>query len=329
MLGLPAGAPAQTASAQTASAAAAPSGYRDTRADDGRTVPAYLPSTDPDRVVRVFSVTFWARQGERRSVTADVIARQPATTPDSALMAAVSVSCSPTGGGVASAGATQNLVRGSGARFTPRFVYDVPRTGMVGCVLVATGLRPRPVASGYASANRWYVDAGSSLSVSQPLGWWARSLETDARSRVLGRGQSWSPIQVVTRVDPAGTAFTVTSDHKVTTCSSVGGSRDASTAGRELCADRVETTGSRVRSVVTAVQLDRRGDPCARPQEFSTLRRVTPTIHHAMVFSQGVVRVSRSAACRPVFRISGRLEQVGGADLVIHAPSERTTILSH
>lgn len=308
--------------------AAPPSAYQDSSADDGRTVPAYLGSSDPDRVVRVFSVKFWAREGERRYITSRVVARQPASTPDTLLMASVSVSCSPTDGGVANAGATQNLLRGSATVFTPRFVYDVPRTGMVGCVLVASGLRPRPVASDRTSANVWFVDSGSYLSVSEPMGWWARTFASLARSRVVERGQGWTPIRRTMRVGPSENSFELTSDHKVTTCSAVGGSRDSTTGGRELCSERVSTAGSRVRVVVSATQLDGDGDPCAAAQTFATERRVSPDVHHAMVFSKGVVAVSHQRPCTPVFRIRGRLEQVGGADLVIHAPSERTAVLA-
>lgn len=308
-------------------AVAAPdSAYQDSHADETRTVPAYRDSTDPHRVVRVFSVRFWAREGERRYVTSRILARQPSSTPDSVLMASVSVTCSPANGDVVNAGATENVVRGSASVFTPRFVYVVPRTGMVSCVLVASGLRPRPVSSGLESDNVWFVDTGSFLSVSEPMGGWTRSVATSARSRVLDRGERWAPVMTVARV-LARHAFEVTSDHKVTTCSSVGGSRDSTTLGRELCDGRVTTQGSWVRLIVSAVQLDRRGAPCADRQVFSEQRKVSPTVHHAMVFSKALVRVSHAAACRPRFAISGSLVQVGGADLVVHAPAERTSIL--
>jgi hypothetical protein len=307
-------------------APAPPSAYQDDRADRTRTIPAYRASTDPDRVVQVFSVKFWAREGERRYVTSQVIARQPRSTPDSLLMASVSVSCSPATGKVTSAGATENVLRGSSSSFSPRFVYVVPRTGMVGCVLVASGLRPRPVSSGRTSDNVWVVDAGSSLSVSEPIAGWARSVTSARRSRVLDRGEAWTPVRFRARV-PGSRTFEVTSDHKVTTCSAVGGSRDSSTLGRELCDGRVSTQGTWVRLVVSAVQLDRHGDPCAAPQRFTEERKILADVHHAMVTSKVVVRVSRAGDCRPRFAIRGRLVQVGGADLVVHAPSERTSVL--
>jgi len=310
-------------------AAAVPdSAFRDDRADESRTIPAYLDSTDPDRVVQVFSLRFWAREGERRYVTSRVVARQPSSTPDSLLMASVSVTCYPASSEVTNAGATENVIRGSASVLTPRFVFVVPRTGMVACVLVASGLRPRPVSSGTTSDNVWFVDSGSYLSVSEPMAGWARSVTSSGRSRVLDRGESWAPVSTIARV-PARRAFEVTSDHKVTTCSAVGGSRDSSTLGRELCDGRVSTQGTWVRLVVSAVQLDSHGDPCADTQVFSEQRKVVADVHHAMVASKVVVRVSHAGACRGRFAISGRLVQAGGADLVVHAPSERTSILPH
>ena len=301
--------------------------YSDSRADEGRTVPAYLDPEDADRIVRVFSVKFWAREGERRYITSRVLARQSSSTPDSLLMASVSISCSPSEEGVSNAGATQNVMRGGGAVFTPRFVYVVPRTGMVGCVLVASGLRPRPSASGPASGNVWSVEPGSYLSVSEPMGWWPRSLASGATSRVIERGQRWTPIASVVPVGATDTSFEITSDHKVTTCSAVGGSRDSSTGDRELCEGRVSTSGSWVRLTVSAVQLDRRGEACAEPQIFRSTRKVSPDVHHAMLFSKSVVQVSRASSCDSRFAIRGSIEQVGGADVVIHAPSERTSVL--
>ena len=301
--------------------------YSDSRADEGRTVPAYLDPEDADRIVRVFSVTFWARQGERRYITSRVLARQATSTPDTLLMASVSVSCSPSKEGVSNAGATQNVLRGDRVVLTPRFVYVVPRTGMVGCVLVASGLRPRPSASGPSTANVWYVELGSYLEVSEPMGWWPRSLASRATSRVIARGQRWTPIASIVPVGADETSFELVSDHKVTTCSSVGGSRDSSTDGRELCAGRVSTRGSWVRLVVSAVQLGRQGRACAKPQVFRSLRKVTPEVHHAMVFSTSVVPVSRAASCGSRFAVRGSIEHAGGADVVIHAPSERTSVL--
>lgn len=302
--------------------------FRDTVADAGRTVPAYLGVTDDRRVVRVFSVRFWANKGERRYVMSRAVARQGPSTPDSLLMASVSIICSPDNGRVVSASATENLRRGTSTVFRPRFVYVVPRTGMVECVLLASGLRPRPSSRGYVSRNVWTIGSDSYLSVSESMGVWSQSLHSHARSRVLDGRERWTPIARVATVH-AKRSFELTSDHKLTTCSAVGGSRDATTVGKDLCSSRVSTQGTVVRLTVSAVQLDARGSPCAKAQVFSRTRRVTASVHHAMVFSTSVVRVSRAKRCRPEFAIRGSLEHVRGADVVVHAPSELTSIVPH
>ena len=287
----------------------------------------WLSPTDPERYVRVMSVRFWARQGERRYITSQVVARQPSGTSDPLLMAAVSVTCSPQAGGVANAGATQNLLRGSATTMTPRFVYRAPRTGMAACVLTASGLRPRPSAVGYPSSNLWYVAPGSFLAVSAPVPRWGGTMSTDERSRVLDQGEAWAPVRRIVRVGPVR-EFELVSDHKLTTCAAVGGSRDSSTQGRELCAGRVDRTGTTVRLVVTAVQRRRTGGSCGAPQVVDDrLAWVRASVHHRMVFSKGVVRVSRAPGCTREFLVTGTIRHVRGADVLVHAPSERTSVL--
>jgi hypothetical protein len=307
-------------------AASVVTAYRDTVVDETRTVPAYLSPADPDRLVRLHTVRFWARAGEKRYVTSEVVGWQPTTTPDSLLMAAVSVSCSP-GVGVTTAGATQNLLRGTAARFNPRFVFTAARTGMAACRLDATGSRPRPLWFGSARKNVWRVRDGSFLSVSRPLPRWSRNLTSSARSRVLDPGERWAPVARTVRVGDVR-SFELVSDHKVTTCSATGGSRDATTLGKDMCTHRVSRAGSTYRLVVTASQRRRSGAPCGDRQVVVSRRtRVAPDVHHRMLFSKGLVRVSRAPGCVPTFRVVGTIVHLHGADLMVHAPSERTAVL--
>lgn len=298
---------------------------RDEHADSSRAIPAYRSPSSEDRIVRIFSVTFRAVAGERRLIAGKIIARQPSSTPDSALMAAASVTCSPAND-IPGAGATENVLRGRTSTLTPRFVYVAPRTGTVTCAALASGLRPRPVSRGYASSNVWVVDSGSYLSVSAPLGSWARTVDSDATSRVVEDRGSWTALSRIVRVR-AGRSFQVVTDHKVTTCSSVGGSRDSSTGGREICAGHVSTRGSIARAIVTVVQLADSGQACSAPQVITGSRKVTPMVHHAMLAVRGVVTVDRSAACGDRFWIRSSLRHDGGAAFAVHAPSERATVL--
>jgi hypothetical protein len=57
-------------------------------------------------------------------------------------MAAVTLTCYPSGYPRSSVGATQNTLRGQTVTLTPRLVYTAPRTGTVVCRVAAVGRRP-------------------------------------------------------------------------------------------------------------------------------------------------------------------------------------------
>ncbi len=298
----------------------------DSDAQTTRTIPAYKSPTDPSRLIPVFEVKFLAQPGERRLISARINAQQNDSTPDVLLMAAVSLSCNYSSAPTSSAGATENTLRGRTTVLTPRFIYTYRESTAhtVTCRLSATGRRPRPV-SGTSSRNVWVVDTGSSLTASAPVGPMSRTLVSGARSRVLDRGESWTPIFESFHVDAGLSSFQLISDHKVTTCSSVGGSSDAT--GTDMCAGRVSRSGTDIRLTVKARQRTNSGDWCGEPQVIeSIVTRVTPDIHHQMLFNSGTVKVN--PACSTAFVVTGTLENDSGADIVIHAGSERTLVVT-
>ncbi|MBZ5735132.1 hypothetical protein K8Z61_11560 [Nocardioides sp. TRM66260-LWL] len=228
-----------------------------------RTVAARLAtSVQPERTVRIFAMRVRVRKGERRLITAKIYAAQPRSTSDPVLMAGVSVTCNPRPGGVGNAGSTQNLVREHRSLMTPRFIYRAPRTGIITCTVRATGKRPRPNWRSHRS-NAWKVSHGSYLSMSRPLGLWSRTLVNTSRSKILSKHRrSWTTISRRVWIG-AGSSFQILADHKVTTCSSPGGSKDSTTQGRDLCGRRVSRKGTRVRTRLIVVQLTRSGHACA------------------------------------------------------------------
>jgi hypothetical protein len=200
---------------------------------------------------------------------------------------------------------------------------------MAACRIEATGSRPRPVGYGEARRNIWQVRDGSFLSVSEPLPSWSTTLTSSARSRVLNAGERWTPVARTVAVGDVR-SFELVSDHKLTTCSAVGGSLDASTAGKDLCTNRVSRAGSTYRLVVTAAQRTRSGGLCGRVQTVQSLRANVPAdVHHRMLFTKGLVTVSQAPGCVPKFKIAGTIVHLSGADLMVHAPSERTVVLPH
>lgn len=314
-------------SVDTQPAIAAPStAVSDSTAESTRTIPAYKDPDDPTRRIRVFTVSFEAVAGEKRYITSRINAYPPTTTPDELLMASITVICYPTGEPRASVGATQNTLRGTATVLTPRFVYTVPSTGTVNCHLYATGLRPRPVSTGDVTDNVWIVDSGSSLSASVPMPDWTETVVIDAASRVLDIGTQWTPINTWVSVAAGTPEFELVSDHKVTTCSSVGGSSDSTTNGADLCEGRVTRTGTTVNLTVKARQRDGSGSWCGDAQLVSSYDAfVSVDVHHKMLFSKGVVTVNPT--CAPTFQVTGTVRVVDGADLMVHAPSEYTLLV--
>lgn len=317
--------------AASALAGEAHSGVRSAPRAPGAVVPRTVvtrlaTSVQPERTVRIFAMRLRVRKGERRLITAKIYAAQPHSTSDPVLMAAVSVMCSPRPSGVRNAGSTQNLVRGHRSLMTPRFVYRATASGTVTCTVRASGKRPRPNWRGHRS-NAWKVSHGSYLSASQPLGLWSRTLVNSSRSKILStHRRSWTTISRRVWIG-AGTSFQVLADHKVTTCSSPGGSKDATTQGRDLCRHRVSRKGTRVRTRLIVVQLTRSGHACAAPQVSYGSRKVTPAIHHAMVFNRVRMKVHHRKGCTSQFWVRSQVLHRSGAAMLVHAPSDRLTIL--
>lgn len=286
-------------------------------------IPTYDPTADPD-ALRVLTLEFPVQTGERRVVVADVVAYQPRDTPDRAMMATLSLNCWPQSTEVTSSGATQNLTRGRTTPMQARFLYVAGEAGPVTCTLNAYGSRPRPTYGGSAR-NRWYADTGTRISVGAPQPAWSASHASSGRSTVVRRGAAARGLATFAQSLGSSHTARLDSDHKVTTCSSVGGSRDETTDGRDLCASHVSARGSRVRLVVRAVQLGRHG-PCGRQTVVDRVYRVTPAVHHLMIHATGTLRASRVAGCLRDFRVSTVLRGVGGAPFVVHRPSELTTV---
>lgn len=315
---------APSASADIATADRAATRYVDQVGRTPRVVPARsVDGTSGAAEVRtVLDLRFRAVKGERRLVAAQVRAYQPRDTPDSLLMAATSVTCGPSARGVRGGGSTANLLRGRATWLTSSFVYVVPRTGEVHCVVRAYGSRPRPSSRGPAELNRWYAARGSRLVVGAQQPAWAATKATAGRSRLVGRGQATRTVTRFAR-GPVGPHRTVlVSDLKLTTCAAEGGSRDETTGGRELCAGHVQPVGSRVRLVVRARQ---GGRGCETRTVATHVVRVAASVHHLTVVD--VARLEPwPSRCRGPLTVSSTVQDLAGAAVVVHAPSWRTTL---
>ena len=296
---------------------------RDSTAESTRTIPAYKSQDDPTRTIRVFQVKFTAQKGQKFYLTSQVNANQASSTPDELLMASASINCSPASSPKRSVAATQNTLRGRTTVLHPRMVYTAPSSGQVTCNLNATGLRPRP--AGGTTSNVWTVATGSFLSASVAIPSWAKHLHSTATSLVRSPGQQWTPIKQNLTVGSTVTKFEVVADHKVTTCSSVGGSRDSTTGGRNLCEGRVSKEGTDVAVETIVRQLTDSGGICSQQTVSERGMHVSRDIHHGMIFSKGVAELDPS--CGKRIQVLSTVKVTSGADLMIHAPNEVILII--
>lgn len=274
----------------------------------------------------LFRTSFWAVKGERRYVSTLVRAHHPRSSRDRVLMASVNVRCYPTAGSSSRVGATQNTRRGTTTELRARTVYVARSTGMVRCFARAGGGRPRPHGG---SGNVWTVRPGSYLGVGAPMNASMRKIDVSSlTSRVLGRpGATWTPVARTVRLAAGTTRFRVVSDARLTVCSAVGGSKDPTTRGRNLCRGHVTRGGSSaVAHTVKVRQRRSDGSWCGgwRLLERQREARVSARVHHRMVYSRHAVAVN--PACAPVFDVVVRLRLVRGADTVVHAGSLTTLI---
>jgi hypothetical protein len=302
----------------------------DSTAQTTRTIPAYLPTDSNERTIRTFEVTFTAQPNERRLISGLVNAYQKSSTPDELLMASVSVSCEPQSAPAYSVGSVQNTLRGKTTVLTPRFVYAYPNStaGTVTCRLGASGARPRPVSSGQETDNVWQVENGSSLTASAPIGSKSQTFISTDTSRVLNADEYWRTFdQQAFEVDAGTTTFRILSDHKVTTCSSVGGSSDAT--AEELCRGRTSTQGTTMHHMLRVRQKKEDGSWCTDSTVIydKPTPLITKDIHHYMIFSEGEPVNVESTCGSNKFTVTSTLINESGADVMVHAPSERTMIV--
>jgi hypothetical protein len=108
----------------------------------------------------------------------------------------------------------------------------------------------------------------------------------------------------------------VKGDAKVTTCTSEGGSRE--NGSPNLCAGRVNKSGTKIRVSLVAQQFAPGGGYCATKTVASRLLHVNRDVHHQMIYHTGTYTISRSAACTGTVRIKVYIQVLSGADLIVH-----------
>ena len=310
----------------------------DATANNSRTIHAYLENNVS---VEMFKISFTATAGEKRRVRGQIYASMPATAVDDLLMVGVTIQCaSGTSYAAATAdanlGNTQNVLRGASLSLSPRIVYTATSSGIQTCGLSVVTSRPRPAVPEDDESNYFTVDPGSFLEATvaiHPSA--AQGFRVGPPSARLESGDAFDAA-AFNWTAPAGvTNFAVSGDVKVTTCTSVSGSRDVTTGGVYLCEGHVNPAGSTVGTVVVARQLkiSDPSTPCAAtssPATGYTTTTVSKDVHHRMIYGSVSVNVSSAPDCSRTFRIKVYVKNLGDPSrsaFVVHVPNSITAAI--
>jgi hypothetical protein len=310
----------------------------DSTANNSRTIYAHEVNNVG---VEMFKITFNAEAGEKRQVLGHIKASMPSTAADDLLMVGVSIQCaSGTSHAAATAdaklGNTQNVLRGGSLTLSPQFVYTAAASGIQTCGLFVIAQRPRPAKPGDDPSNYFTVDTGSSLKATvaiHPSS--AQGFRLNPPSRLLKSGDAYDAAAFYWTAPDDVTSFTMSGDVKVTTCTAVGGSRDVTTNGVNLCDGHKNPAGSFVGTVVQARQLSISdpSKPCAvtsSPATGMTKTFVSKDVHHKMIYGSQVVTVSSAPDCSRKFRIKVYVKNLGDPSysaFVVHVPNSITTVI--
>lgn len=132
-----------------------------------------------------------------------------------------------------------------------------------------------------------------------------------------------TPISYAVPAGPGPVA--VTGDLKVTTCTSVGGSRE--NGSPYLCsASRVKPGGSVLRVALVAEQPAAGGGSCAVRTLSARTVRVGKAQHHTMVAERGTFPLSTAPGCTRTVRVKLAVTVLAGADVVLHRRGTITSV---
>jgi hypothetical protein len=152
---------------------------------------------------------------------------------------------------------------------------------------------------------------------SESVTWGAVGHEPDGWPDMVPTGQRFDAIPLTVTVPAGVSKLKVTGDMKVTTCTSVGGSRE--NGSPYLCnPGRLNRKGSEVSVSLVAEQLRADGSICALRTLSSRRTHITPKAHHAVISQNTSYVMSLTNGCSGELRIMQRARVISGADIVVH-----------
>jgi hypothetical protein len=266
----------------------------------------------------------------------------PARDPDGGLVGppvTVAARSFPAGPRFVSAAVTAGHATGSTRRATMLSVKLVCGSESVQAttnVLTTVVLTPRRLMTDPADcrviANSAVNDAtaGDGLRVTTTItaagvGWGRVGYRPDGWPAVLEPGEAYDAVPVTTTVPAGVRSARVVGDVKVTTCTSVGGSRE--NGSPYLCDPaRLDRGGTRLKATLVAAQRRKGGGYCVVKAVSARTVHVGAKVHHAMIAQAGTYTLSRSSTCTREVMVKVYVRVLGGADVLVHRRGTITNV---
>ena len=181
-----------------------------------------------------------------------------------------------------------------------------------------------------ATSARTDATAGDGVQVStrltaEAITWGATGYRPHGWPDLVRTGGRFDAVPTTFAVPAHVSRLHVTGDTKVTTCTSVGGSRE--NGSPYLCEKaRLKREGSKVSVSVVVHQLGPDGEICAQRTVSRRTAQIAPKAHHDMISQQASYALSPSSNCTRNVRIKQYVKVLGGADIVVHRRGTMTNV---
>jgi hypothetical protein len=253
-------------------------------------------------------------------------------SPASVMLAVFGVRCLPPGGSSGESSPPQvafsqgqNLIRGQTVVLAPQFLSRLSGSSQWTCSMVLRFSR-----SPQAAGPNFIHISGASLTVKGPL-LNGPVQQGGGSSILLEPGATNTPLQAQWRVPKARLPVTLLAEFELTACTSVSGSRDPTTDGRELCEDVKNPN----HPGVAQVQLIGYRRPLrSRARCLWTRTPVSPRVvtidaitHHLVVTLTRRLTLGQTATCSPILRAWVKIGAEPGTAVMFNAPQALLAVI--
>ena len=160
---------------------------------------------------------------------------------------------------------------------------------------------------------------------SKHAAWGAVANRPDGWPDVVRKGTRFDAVPITLAVPGDTRRLQITGDMKITTCTSVGGSRE--NGSPYMCHPaRNNRKGSKVVVALVAEQSRADGGVCNARVVSQRTVHIDGTTHHGMISQQGSYTVVRTPGCTGDVRVEQRTRVLSGAEIVVHRKGTVTNV---